>query len=350
MTFSKAWSPTWKAEEVLGIPPDCKTCSAQIKKGNGRLCHNPIHKNNRYNAGILLRQIPAISRNPRKLDLMLEDLAACLLCRGVHIKEALHWDLVLQRWTNSIERANQEELKRKSQPPNYDVPGEQQESKQGYTDAHTQTGSGSTRPQGPRSRPSGASAQDEKQRREFERQQEAKRQAKLERERQKAKAKAQAEEETRQRQRQEHSAREEDRRREERRQQEYAKPKVSWELSWELYRIQLRNFKRLPSATPASVLTQAMPRPLRGPHENHLPPQDQSFEREVEAFFKNMPDVDLSSVAGRNSFRRKLKLEGTLDWHSDKIVQHFPHLTDKDEAIVFANSVMSVITRIMANS
>lgn len=345
MPFDKAWSPTWKAEEILGIPPDCKTCSAQIKKGT-RLCHNQIHKNNRYNAGILLRQIPAISRNPRKLDLMLEALAACLLCRGVHIKEALHWNLVLQRWTNSIERANQEELKGKCQPPNYGVPGEQQESKQGYTDAHTQTGSGSTRPQTPESRTSGASAQDEKQRREFERQQEAK----LERERQKAEARAQAEEETRQRRRQEQSAREEDRRREERRQQVPAKPKVSWELSWELYRIQLRNFQRLPSATPASVLTQAMPRPLRGPHENHLPLRDERFEQEVEAFLKNKPGVDLGTVAGRTSFRRRLKLEEARDWHSDKIVQHFPHLTDKDDAILFANSVMSVITRIMANS
>ncbi|PPJ51387.1 hypothetical protein CBER1_08562 [Cercospora berteroae] len=348
MTFSEAWSPTWNAEELLGIPPNCQTCSAKIKNGT-RLCRNPIHKNNRYKAEILLRQIPAISRNPRKLELMLKDLAACLLCRGVHTKDALHWSLVLQRWTNSIERANQKELKRKSQPPYHGVPGEQQESKHGFTDAHTQTGSGFTRPQAPGSETSGTSAQDEKQRREFERQQEAKRQAELERERQKAEARAQAEEETRQRQRQEQSAREEDRCRGERRQQESAKPKVSWELSWELYRIQRTNFLRLPSSTPASKLTQAMPRPLRGFHENHLPPQDERFEQEVAAFFKNKPGVDLGTEAGRNSFRKRLKLKESLGWHSDKIVQRFPHLTDKDEAILFANSVMSVITRIMAN-
>ena len=104
----------------------------------------------------------------------------------------------------------------------------------------------------------------------------------------------------------------------------------------------------MPATTPSARLVKSIPRPTKAFHSNTLPLQDKKFEQDVEAFFRHMPEAIIETVAGRTKLRKKLRLEEAKHWHPDKIL-HFPHLGPRDEVILFANSVMRVITNVLSS-
>ncbi|KAI5367335.1 hypothetical protein Slin15195_G024620 [Septoria linicola] len=334
-------TPTWDAEQILDISYGCERCSCTTLKG--LRCRNPINASNRLYSKIILAQIPSVSKDPERLYGLLQALADCLLCVRYHRKDLRQWIVVIGRWLRSIQRANEEEPTRQDDATQSSTTESEDLGVPEYADASTQT----SHPLG-QTEPCEDRVKEEKLQRESERRDEAKRQSQRERERQQAEARARAEEEAHRQEAREQAAREADRRRAERRQRDQARENVEWEVSWQSYDLQWTALHQLPSDTSPTQLIKLMPRPVCGASPENLHFEDPMFAEKVEAFFKNMPETSAESVASRMMLRKKLKFGEMLRWHSDKIMQRFPHLRQEDDALKLVNRVTQVLTRLLS--
>ena len=347
------WTSTWKAETILDLHFGCERCSGTTLKG--LKCRNPINAANRCRGREILADIPHISWSSADLEEALAELADCLLCVRDHRRDPWQQTVVIQRWRRAITRAQMDGMAAgagSQRQWRFDVPKHSTDEKTDspkYADSSTQTQRSSKQQSVPGPPETKSAKEKEKLQREFERKEEAKRQARLKRERQQAEARARAEQEAQAERKRRQAAQDEERRRAQRRQEEAEEQKITWEASWAVYRLQWDNFRRLPATTSSAQLIKSTPRPTKAFHSTALPRQDKNFEQDVEAFFRHMPEATTESVASRTKLRRKLKLEEAVNWHPDKIAQRFPYLGPKDEVMMFANSVMRVITNVLSS-